>query len=109
MVKRFTTPGGPNTGAVRYEEEKRSDVNLATYLLVDGFRGAYDLAVVVSDDSDLRLPIEMVVNELHLPVWVLNPQQGRAGELQAVATQHRILRLGPLHGSHFAANLPDAV
>ena len=34
-------------------EEKGSDVNLATHLLTDGFRGAYDIAVVITNDSDL--------------------------------------------------------
>lgn len=101
--------GGPNTALVLYEEEKRSDVNLATYLLVDGFRGLYELAVVISDDSDLKLPIEMVTNELNLPVWVLNPQQGQGGDLHTVATQHRILRVGPLRASQFPANMTDAV
>ncbi len=32
-------------------EEKGSDVNLATHLLVDGFRNEYELAVVVSNDG----------------------------------------------------------
>lgn len=55
-------------------EEKGSDVNLATHLLMDGFRGDYEAAVVVSDDSDLIEPIRMVRNELKLRVGILNPQ-----------------------------------
>lgn len=35
-------------------EEKGSDVNLATHLLIDGFDDAYELAVVVSNDSDFQ-------------------------------------------------------
>lgn len=57
-------------------EEKGSDVNLASYLLLDGFRGEYDAAVVVSDDSDLVEPIRMVRKELGLRVGILNPQPG---------------------------------
>lgn len=34
-------------------EEKGSDVNLATYLLVDCYRSDCDVAVIVSNDSDL--------------------------------------------------------
>ena len=34
--------------------------NLATYLLHDGFTGAYDTAVIVSNDSDLREPVRVV-------------------------------------------------
>lgn len=55
-------------------EEKGSDVNLASYLLLDGFRGAYDVAVVMSDDSDLVEPIRLVRQELKLKVGVINPR-----------------------------------
>ena len=33
-------------------EEKGSDVNLASHMLIDGWRARYDLAVVISNDSD---------------------------------------------------------
>jgi len=51
-------------------EEKGSDVNLASYLLRDGFKGLYDIAVVVSDDSDLLVPVDMVRSELRREVVV---------------------------------------
>ncbi len=37
-------------------EEKGSDVNLATHLLNDGYKKDYELAIVVSNDSDLVDP-----------------------------------------------------
>ena len=43
------------------QEEKGSDVNLASYLLVDAFAQEYDVAIVVSNDSDLVTPITLVV------------------------------------------------
>jgi uncharacterized LabA/DUF88 family protein len=53
--------GGPVGGAmfiasVARREEKGSDVNVATHLLHDVLRGEVDAAVVISNDSDLRLP-----------------------------------------------------
>lgn len=54
-------------------EEKGSDVNLATELLIDGFRSDYEAAVVVSDDSDLIAPIRATRQILKLPVGILNP------------------------------------
>jgi hypothetical protein len=42
---------------VEITEEKGSDVSLASHLLIDGFRARYDLAVVMSNDSDLKEPI----------------------------------------------------
>ena len=44
--------GLPEYVLVRDSEEKGSDVNLATRLLVDGFNGEYQQAVVVSNDAD---------------------------------------------------------
>ena len=41
-------------------EEKGSDVNIAAHMLLDAFRNAYDCAVLVSGDSDLKTPVEMV-------------------------------------------------
>ena len=39
---------GPRTVEILDTEEKGSDVNLASYLLLDGFEGEYEMAVVVS-------------------------------------------------------------
>ena len=55
-------------------EEKGSDVNLATYLLVDAFRGDAEAFAVVSNDSDLTEPIRIVRHELGKVVGLLNPQ-----------------------------------
>ena len=65
----------PNFMRVFKTEEKGSDVNLAAHLLLDGFRGNYECAIVVSGDSDLVTPIRMVRDELKKPVGVLNPQR----------------------------------
>lgn len=55
-------------------EEKGSDVNLASHLLMDAFKNDFDAAIVISGDSDLVCPIEMVVQKLQKTVCVLNPQ-----------------------------------
>ena len=49
-------------------EEKGSDVNLASHMLRDGFRGGYDVAVLLKNDSDLIEPIRIVKEELGLMV-----------------------------------------
>ena len=58
-------------------EEKGSDVNLATRLLVDGFRDRYEGAVVISNDGDLKMPVEVIRSELDLPVTIVNPNPKR--------------------------------
>src|SRR5205823_1916940 len=64
---------GARTVEVVKTEEKGSDVNLATYLLLDAFKEDCDVAVVISNDSDLKLPIEVAQRELGLSVGVVNP------------------------------------
>ncbi len=56
---------------VRNREEKGSDVNVATHLIRDVFTDAIDGAVVVSNDSDLGLPLRMARERV--PVGTVNP------------------------------------
>ncbi|MEU4391009.1 NYN domain-containing protein [Kribbella sp. NPDC023855] len=64
-------------------EEKGSDVNVASHLLIDALTGVIDAAVVISNDSDLRFPIQKA-REL-VPVGLINPQKGyRAGDLRGL-------------------------
>lgn len=55
-------------------EEKGSDVNLAAHMLHDAHLNRFDVAVVISNDSDLLEPIKLVRSELGKKVGVLNPQ-----------------------------------
>ncbi len=49
-----------------YREEEGSDVNVASHLLLDLLEQTIDAAVVISNDSDLRFPIEQA--RLRIPV-----------------------------------------
>ncbi len=102
-------PNGPRTVEVLCTEEKGSDVNLATYLVVDAIDKDYDTAVVVSNDSDLFLPIQFVVQTLGLPVGILNPHPlHRSRELAKVASFYKPIRQGVLSASQFPPSLTDA-
>ncbi len=66
--------------SVARREEKGSDVNVASRLLIDALTGTIDAALVISNDSDLAFPINYV-REL-VPVGLINPTKGyRAGKL----------------------------
>jgi len=69
-------------------EEKGTDVNLATCLLIDCFNNDFDEAVVISNDSDLALPIEQVVSHFTKSVGVINPhpKYKMSGKLIQVAS-----------------------
>lgn len=89
-------------------EEKGSDVNLATYLLVDGFKRDYEVAVVVSNDSDLAEPIRLVRNELGIRVGIVNPRKSVAYDLKGTADFYKSVRVWLLRDSQFPAVMSDA-
>ncbi len=102
-------PGtGPLTVEILDTVEKGSDVNLASYLLLDGFDDEYEMAIVVSNDSDLELPIRMARSRLEKQVGVFDPSGKRSFELHSAASWYRPLRQGPLSASLFPDTLSDA-
>ena len=66
-------PGGPRFADVLNMEEKGSDVNIATYMLVDAFRKDCDQLIVITNDSDLAEPVRIINKELMIPVGIFNP------------------------------------
>jgi hypothetical protein len=69
----------------RRREEKGSDVNVAAHLLRDVLTGRVDAAVVITNDSDLGLPLKMARDVV--PVGTVNPQTGYlAGALRGHVT-----------------------
>jgi uncharacterized LabA/DUF88 family protein len=69
----FKEDGSWNTVRVQLPEEKGSDVNLASHLLCDGFSGLFDIAVLITSDSDFIEPIKMVRDRLGKRVVVFSP------------------------------------
>jgi hypothetical protein len=69
--------GGQFLVSYLHQEEKGSDVNVAAHLLFDVLTGQVDEAVVISNDSDLRFPIQHARNRV--PIGTVNP----AGRLHA--------------------------
>jgi hypothetical protein len=56
-------------------EERGSDVNLTAHLLSDLMLGCFDVAIIVTANPDLALPIRLARQFSGLPVGVLNPQR----------------------------------
>jgi uncharacterized LabA/DUF88 family protein len=114
LVSRIRMPlaypvGGATTALVIKTEEKGSDVNLASYLLLDAFRGDCDTAVVVSNDSDLAEPVRMARHDLGLEVGVVNPHppQRRSRELGRHAHFFKQVRATALAGSQLPTVMTD--
>ncbi len=89
-------------------EEKGSDVNIASHLLNDGFHKRYEVAVLVSNDSDLVEPVRVVRQEMGLPVGILNPHQHHSAQLKPLATFMKRIRQSDVAACQFPAVLNDA-
>jgi uncharacterized LabA/DUF88 family protein len=100
----------PKTGYVKVikTEEKGSDVNLALHLLSDGYKNAYEVAVIVSNDSDLLQPIQFVKHELGKQIGILNPQKHPSKVLIANADFVKNIRHGALSECQFPETMKDA-
>jgi len=93
-------------------EEKRTDVNIAVFILDDAYREFCDQLVIFSGDSDLVPAVNMV--RLRFPnkrilVYVpsRNPTRGAAVELRTAAHVSRDLPLQLLSRSQFPDQIPD--
>lgn len=99
-----STLGSPVQDAVfmvstLHQEEKGTDVNVASHLLLDVIGEVVDAAVVISNDSDLKLPVRFARDRV--PVGLVNPAGGYfAGDLSGVSTEgvgrHWWRKLGPI-------------
>jgi len=101
------SPGGPRTVRVIKTEEMGSDVALGALLVSHGYQKRYKAAIVLSNDSDLVLPIRIVCDELDLPVGILNPHPNFSVELSKAAVFRKALRKGVLAASQFPEMFED--
>ena len=62
-----------NKVSVLVPQEKGADVNLATSMLLDAYHDRYDLAMVLSNDSDLENPVKAVRLDFEKMVRVFAP------------------------------------
>lgn len=101
----------PQAVQILKAEEKGSDVNLASYLLKDCFEDNFDDAVVISNDSDLAKPVEIVVNHCAKPVKVINPNRREylSRELTDVASSfYPTINMSAYRNSQFNNTLTDS-
>ena len=98
-------------------EEKGSDVNLATALLVDAAARRFDQAWVVSNDADLAWPVEVAQHEYAVRVGVIKPERPAgypdpprkdSWHLKQAGAEFRRIREPQLAACQFPATLLDA-
>jgi uncharacterized LabA/DUF88 family protein len=106
---RIDEHGQPVSVRVRRSQEKGSDVNLASHLLLDAWSDRADLFAVVSNDSDLATPLRMVREDLGKRTALVStaPRVSRH-LLGTTPSLIRQLRDGVLEASQFPTVLRDA-
>jgi len=91
-------------------EEKRTDVDIATHLLLDCFNNRFDEAVVISNDGDLASPIQTVRDEFGIRIVVINPHhKSRVSRSLIKASSHSLqsINRSVLATSQFPTTLTD--
>ena len=88
-------------------EEKGTDVNIATYLMLDAVNKECEMAVILTNDSDLATPVQIIRSQFGLQVGIFNPHRNRSWPLVRAANFYRPIRRGPLGASQFPPQLSD--
>lgn len=88
-------------------EEKGSDVNIATYMLLDCFQNRFDQAVVISNDTDLAEPIRVIRQERGCRVGVFNPTPRLSTTMQHAADFYARIEQQHFQASLFPTTLRD--
>jgi hypothetical protein len=75
---------------------------------MDGTKRLYEQAAIITNDSDLTMPISIVRYELKFPVYILNPHEFHFKKLRRIASSLGRIRNSDLSAAQFDAELTDA-
>lgn len=95
----------PHLVKVVKSEEKGSDVKIGTHLVRDAFIDAFDVGVVITNDSDLVEPIRVAIQEAGKRVGLLVPVKYPTQSLMNVASFYLRIRTGHLRQSQFPESI----
>ncbi|MCY4304033.1 MAG: NYN domain-containing protein [Aestuariivita sp.] len=88
-------------------EEKGSDVNIATFMLIDCFQKACDVPILLSNDSDLTEPLKYIKTILKLPVGLITPVDFWVSKLHKYSSLRRKISDERLRNAQFPLKLKD--
>jgi len=99
-------PEGVDPSQVVYVyQEKKSDVSLASHLLMDTLDDRFDRAVLLTNDTDFVVPVELVRVRYGREVIIVSPDRAVNKELKKAASAGWVLDRGLLA----KCQLPDPV
>jgi len=99
----------PQYALIKKTEEKGSDVNLGIHLVNDAHNNKFDVAIVISNDSDLAGGLRIVKNELKKQVEILNPYPKTNKKLQKASSNIKYILKEKLPNFQFPDNLTDKI
>ena len=85
-------------------EEKRTDVNIASAMLVDAFNNKADVFVLISGDTDFISPVNIIRKDFKKTVIVFNPRESKSW-LKDYASYYRDIP----HDLPAQCQLPDCI
>jgi len=89
--------------------EKMTDVNIATQMLIDAYQNKYDMALLISGDSDLVPPIKALhSNFTNKRVFVVFPPKRHNNSVALVAKGSMVIGRKKLVDSQFHNEVPKA-
>ena len=90
-------------------EEKGTDVNLALHMLNDSWLDLYDLAILISNDSDFAGALELVKKQNNKDVGLLTPGRTNATyKLWNLAKFHHRITLNQLEQCQLPTHIPNS-
>ena len=102
--------GNVNMVEVVKSEEKGSDVNLATYMIDDAWRDDFEVAVLLTNDTDYLTPIK-ILRQRGYKLWILSPttRPGRSPSpiLENNSDRLEVIARETLRDCQFPATLTD--
>ena len=109
---KLKNPNDPLTGKtveISKHEEKGSDVNLASYLLLDCFKDKCDVPLIITNDSDLSTPIKIVRTELKKRIGLVSPEGPHVPhDLKKYASFKKVVSKSHFEKSLFPEKIKDS-
>jgi uncharacterized LabA/DUF88 family protein len=108
---RVTTCASNGSKLFKMPEEKRTDVNIAVYMVDDAYQNACDHFVLISGDSDLVPAVQRIKQRFpRKSITVYVPSKGRPGhafELRASADRARDVPLNLIPKAQLPTRVPN--
>ena len=91
---------------VKKWEEKESDVNIATHIVADAYKNEYDCAILISNDTDLKAPLEAIKN-CEKMIGIISPVREIHKDLKLISNFQKRISNNILKKSQFPERLKD--